>query len=347
MTLARLSIAGSPRDIGTRLGRWGADAVHRHLVHTASWRDVMARGQRPEAAAMRAQIQARFPAIWHELEGLAAGLGRPLDEVVLWHCRGDLGALGPDQCTTIQMRGAGGANWVAHNEDGDPGLAGACGIADIAPDGAPAFTSFVYPGSLPGHTFAVNQAGLVQAVNNLRCRDGGAGVPRMVLGRAVLSLAALDQAVALLQGADRAGGFHFTLGCRGDERLLGIEFSARRCSVIEIAGIQAHANHMIHPETRADPQLVTESSAARQHRADALCRTLPAAAVDTRRLHGLLADRADAALPIYRQDPADPDGENTHATAVFRIGATAVEWAVFDRPEGPPLHRSAETAAPA
>jgi hypothetical protein len=35
-------------------------------------------------------------------------------------------------------------------------------------------------------------------------------------------------------------------------------------------------------------------------------------------------------LPIYRTDPADSDVENTLASAVFRVGADKVEWAVYD-----------------
>jgi hypothetical protein len=33
----------------------------------------------------------------------------------------------------------------------------------------------------------------------------------------------------------------------------------------------------------------------------------------------MLHDKAPAGLPIYRDDPDDPDDENTLATALFRI----------------------------
>lgn len=45
---------------------------------------------------------------------------------------------------------------------------------------------------------------------------------------------------------------------------------------------------------------------------------------------GILWDAADQELPIYRTDPADSDVENTLASAVFRVGADKVEWAVYD-----------------
>ncbi|TGV68304.1 peptidase C45, partial [Mesorhizobium sp. M00.F.Ca.ET.158.01.1.1] len=49
---------------------------------------------------------------------------------------------------------------------------------------------------------------LVQTVNNTRPLAGGAGVPRMVLARAVLDAADLDAALALLESVTRAGAFH-------------------------------------------------------------------------------------------------------------------------------------------
>src|SRR3546814_9080312 len=53
---------------------------------------------------------------------------------------------------------------ITHNEDGDPGFAGHCGIGLFSPDNGPRFASFVYPASIPGHTFAVTQAGLAMTV---------------------------------------------------------------------------------------------------------------------------------------------------------------------------------------
>ena len=44
----------------------------------------------------------------------------------------------------------------------------------------------------------------------------------------------------------------------------------------------------------------------------------------------ILFDRGDAALPIHRSAPDDPDHENTLATAVFSIQADRVEWSVYD-----------------
>src|SRR5262249_18368682 len=138
----------------------------------------------PAAKAMSALVQQRHPQYWEELSGLAAGLEMPLEDVFLWNCRGDLWAMAPDGCTTVQLPGAHPV--FAHNEDGDPGFTGRCAIAEIAVSDGGRFASFVYPGSLPGHTFAANQYGMAMTVNNLRTLQVEPGLPRMIIARAML-----------------------------------------------------------------------------------------------------------------------------------------------------------------
>lgn len=320
--LAFIEAAGSPYDIGLKLGRFGAEAAQRHLIATHGWAAVMARRNDPLIARLREITEARLPAIWLELQGLAFGLGLPFDDVFLWNCRGEIRALTPDGCTTVQIPGA--TPVIAHNEDGDPGFRGSCAIAQIRPADGRAFISFVYPASIAGHTFAVTETGLVHTVNNIRPHDVGPGLPRMLLGRAVLDCATLDDALRLIETAPRAGAFHFTLAQRGDRRLASVEFTHKRCSAATIERAACHANHLVHEAMAGEGQLITGSSRARQRRGDGI--------VGANEMEPLavLWDTGDAALPIHRAQSDDPDHENTLATAVFHVGAEAVDWRVYD-----------------
>ena len=103
--LSYLTISGSPHEAGQALGRFGADAVHRHLLASRDWASVMQWRGSAQARAMASLVRERFPCVWAELEGLAAGLGLPFDDVFLWNCRGDLWAMAPDGCTTVQLPG--------------------------------------------------------------------------------------------------------------------------------------------------------------------------------------------------------------------------------------------------
>jgi hypothetical protein len=325
-TLNYLEAGGSPFETGRMLGRFGAEAMQEYARHSPAWATVMRHRGTPAAEAMASLVRARFPRIRDELQGLAAGLELPFEDVFLWNSRGDLWAMAPDGCTTVQEAGA--LRRITHNEDGDPAFAGHCAIAVCAVEGGASFASFVYPGSLPGHTFAVTEGGLAMTVNNLRCLEVRPGVPRMVLTRALLEATSQHEVCMLLASNERAGGFHLTVAHRAAPELLSVEFSSEACSVAKITGRKLHANHALHPLLSDLPQIVTGSSRHRQSRGDVLL-----ADGDPLRL---LADSGDASFPILRADPADSDGENTMATADIRIGPSCIEWQVYEHPAQPP-----------
>ncbi|GAB2887252.1 C45 family autoproteolytic acyltransferase/hydolase [Paralcaligenes ginsengisoli] len=325
--LSLIQLSGSPYDVGQSLGKFGAEAAHAHLVSSHAWQSVMAWKGTLQARAMSAMVREHFPSIWNELDGLAAGLELPLEEVVLWNCRGDVWAMAPDGCTTVQVPLARGPR-ITHNEDGDPAFAGHCAIAEIAIDQGSHFASFVYPASIPGHTFAVTETGLVMTVNNLRWRQVAVGVPRMVLTRAVLDQGSVPAALSLLRTIPRAGGFHLSLAQRGQPDLLSVEFSTMGVSSQPVQIPSLHANHAIHASMRDFPQIITKSSLCRQQSGDAMLDTVqdPLA---------ILADQRNADFPVYRNALDDSDGENTMATADMHVGADAVRWQVYERPGGP------------
>lgn len=258
---------------------------------------------------------------------MAEGLQAPVDEVFAWNCRGDLVRSTSDGCTTLAGRSAEGELIIAHNEDGFPQLREDCAIVSIIPDVGLAFTSFAYPGSLCGHTFAVNEKGIVNTVNNIRAVHRPDGMPRQILARASLNATTLEEAVTLLSATPRAGAFHHTLGQMGDSRLFSVEATGSGSSVLALSATSGHANHLIHPQLAAIEQIVTCSSGSRQRRLDAWLATNPP--LDGVTAKAMLSDQQDPLLPIYRLSPDDPDEENTLATAIFTLSATRVVWQVF------------------
>lgn len=336
-TLARLRIHGSPYEFGRMLGEFGAEAVHARLRPSPAWQALMRlRGSEP-VATMRDLTQQRLPAVWRELQGLAEGLALPLDEVFTWHCRGDLWARVPDGCTTVMLPGT-QQRRICHNEDGYPALAGCCAIAECRVADAPRFASFVYPGSLPGHAFAVTDAGLAVTVNNLRFIDAAPGVPRMLLMRALLGAADAAAALRLLADAPRAGGFHCTLADRRDDALLSVEFGCHACSVRRIESAAIHTNHTLHDGQRDLPQIITGSSGFRQIQGERLLAQAHHTG-DTLDPLALLADTSHPRYPLWRAAADDGDEENTLATADIRVRRDYIAWTVFpDRTRRTAIH---------
>lgn len=326
--LSYIKIAGSPHDAGLALGRFGADAVHQHLLGSSAWASVMKWRGSSRATAMADLVRERFPRVWAELKGLAVGLNLPFEDVFLWNARGDVWAMAPDGCTTVQIPGA-TARRLVHNEDGDPGFGGHCAIVECAIDGSLGFATFAYPGSLPGHTFAVANAGLAMTVNNLRLLHVAPGVPRMALTRALLDTPSLPAALALLRDTPRAGGFHLTLAHRASDELMSVEFGTDFCSVCALSSPALHANHATHPEVRDFPQIITGSSGHRQMRGNRLLADAASAMLDPL---SILADRGNVRFPIYRDDPTDSDDENTMATVDIIVCSERIEWQVYEHP---------------
>lgn len=334
--LSLIELSGSPFESGRKLGRFGAEAAHAYLVQSTPWASVMAWRNTEVAATLQALVTQHFPAIGQELAGLAAGLELPPDDVFLWNCRGDLWAMAPDGCTTVQWPMAAGPR-ITHNEDGDPGFAGYCGLGLFAPDDSPRFASFLYPASIPGHTFAVNEHGLAMTVNNLRSREVSVGVPRMVLTRALIGQLTIAAAEALLRSVPRAGGFHLSLAQPGHADLLSVEFNAHAVSVHAVKTPSVHANHALHGAMSEFPQVITQSSLHRQRRGNALLLTLPPEGDAKNEENSvdpldILADQANKAYPIFRDAADDSDDENTMATTDIHVGAHHTSWQVYERP---------------
>ncbi|UYO94069.1 C45 family autoproteolytic acyltransferase/hydolase [Pollutimonas sp. M17] len=323
--LKLIELSGSPFQIGQALGRFGAEAAHSYLIESPSWDSVMAWRGSAAAKAMADLTERYFPEVRQELLGLADGLQLPPDDVFLWNCRGDLWSMAPDGCTTVQLPLTGGPR-ITHNEDGDPGFHGHCGIGLFAPDNGPGFASFIYPASIPGHTFAVTQAGLAMTVNNLRSRQVAIGLPRMVLTRALLNQSSIQDALGVLRGMSRAGGFHLSLAQRGRTELYSVEFNAMGVSAQAVQRAALHANHVIHAGMAGFPQVVTESSRHRQQHGEMLLDGLHTDPL------AVLANQSDREFPIYRDAPRDSDNENTMATADIHVGPDRVDWQVYERP---------------
>lgn len=330
--LTQLNLSGNHFDVGVALGRFGQKAFHSYRQQSDIWQSLLNNKDQAQFLAMGRAVVQQHPDYWDELKGLAHGLGISEQEALLWHCRGDLATHTRDGCTTIQLPGE--PSIIAHNEDGDPAFRGACAVAQIAVQGRRAFTSFVYPGSLPGHTFAVTANGLAFTVNNLRGNHPGRGLPRMLAVRALLDQPTTSAALSYLKTGSFAGGFHLSMAQARHQGLFSIEFHANHCSVVEVQTPSAHANHMIHGPMQALAQQVTASSLSRQTRAEGLL--AQGESVDA--LSILWHDQGEE-NPIYRSAATDSDQENTLATVELMVGDQHVDWAIYDGQNTQPVYR--------
>ena len=336
MNLPQISVAGDSYEIGVGLGRQPGRGLGELLELVPRFRTLRAWIGSDRLAGLEAAGRAVFPKYIQTIEGIAEGASMPFEDVFLWNCRGGLpvaetGA-GTEGCTTISVPGSAGQPAViAHNEDGEREFDGHCFLVTIAPSDGAKFTSFCYPGLLPGHAFAVNEHGLVQTINHIRSHEMKAGIPRHLITRAVMDRHSLDDALAVLSRDDRASAFHHNLMQAGDDRLLSVEAPAGGCDVKRVTQPHVHANHLL--RFPGHGQTVSPSSEDRQRRADALL-----SEQRPREPLGILGDQEPDAWPICRKSKRGPDTGYTLATDVFETEDGRIAWRVHPSPEAPALN---------
>ena len=341
-----IDVAGDPYQVGRALGEAAAPAIRECVPKLARFQ-ALVRDWSASARLGKLLDAARgaFPQYLREIEGIADGAGAAFADIFLWNCRGDFPGGGDQQagedggCTTLMIPAHGQAPaLIAHNEDDQAELDGQCLVVNVQPDYGIGFTSFYSPGLLPGHTFGVNEVGLVQTINHIRPHDQKIGVPRHIITRAVLGCADLDAALALLRRPDRASGFHHNLGQAGggpgDAMLLSVEAPSSRCVVRPVDRAAVHTNHLVFSECADIPQEVTDSSSHRQRRGEAL---ISDGALDGRDASVLLGDDGDSDWPICRKRRGGADPGYTLASAVFELGRERVDWRVYAHPHEAPV----------
>ena len=133
-----------------------------------------------------------FPEYVLKLEGMARGLQVEYETLLIWNCLGDLplsddaiqeyAKHSPEGCTThLYPATKSSVAVIAHSEGGPPELDGHWCWLSVRKGNGSKFSTFHYPGMLPGHMFSVNSYELVQTTNNFRVDDLQSEIPPLML----------------------------------------------------------------------------------------------------------------------------------------------------------------------
>lgn len=344
-----IEAAGSPEDIGKQIGNAIADSFADAVLAEPEFMETEALfAGTPYLAYLADAANNTYPTYMRELNAMAAAIGLDPARLFLWNCRGDLrfppdtaqarlDALS-DGCTTLMAPGDydhGRPAVIAHNEDGSGAFMAHRYWVRVQPEGAPGFESFLYPGMLPGHSVAVNGAGLVQTINNIRAADLKPGIPRHFVCRAVLDEDSVPGAIGHLARRDRASGFHHAIGMIGEQSPLSVEAPASTTIIRTVQAPMGHANHLLDDSFDGIDQAITASSKYRQDTVDAYL----AGGGDPHTPEAILFQRSDAADAQHGESVLRRPGDGgddygcTLATAVFRIHEDHIAWTVHAGPD--------------
>ena len=325
--LEQIEATGSHFEVGLAIGKRFAQQIHQLFDnYRFLQRKVLPYHRTPEGQARyRAYLdlnRARYPDYLAELEGLAQGSGRPLEELFLANLRGEyqvylhtLRESHPEGCSDCSLL-TDEVALIGHNEDGPPEFRGNMYVVHARIESQPPFTALSYPGFLCGNAFGFNAEGICFSIDSLLPRDVRIGVGRYFTARSLLEARSLDDAIERVTVPGRALGMNCTIGSVHERRIVSVEVSPQRHHIREVRGCYFHANHYL--ELTDVAQIMGPSSRARVRRASQLLQDSPP--VDGAGVLAILGDQGDEQYPIYRT-ATPPDQNMTLYTALFDLDA--------------------------
>jgi isopenicillin-N N-acyltransferase-like protein len=261
MTLPLLHLRGSPYEQGCQHGEALRDRIAHNLALYFTRFAGEVRLDRSEVLARAARylsaIEARCPAYYAGMRGLAAGSGQSLAELAAINVRYEIlyyqfGANAmADGCTAFAVAPAASANGhllIGQNWDWIPGVQGAL-LHTVEPDGVETL-SFTEAGIFGGK-IGLNSAGVGLAVNGLTTTDDDwsrLSPPFHVRCYEILRARDLDSAVQVIAGAPRACSTNFLIA-QAPDRAVNVEAAPGSVRMLAAdGGCLVHTNHLLDPE---------------------------------------------------------------------------------------------------
>jgi len=256
----------------------------------------------PQAALQARQylpfIESAVPQYLAELQGLAEGSGVPFDDLLICNCFEELtGDLLFEKCTSVAFAPEHTQDQhtlLGHTEDWLPIDRAWQYVVRVRPDDEAPFIAAVYGGLLAN--VGLNGAGVAQCINSMYPTDARPGLPRVFVGRHVLTAPRLGVAIERALHPRRAAGYNHVLADEHGE-LYNLETTARQFDLLYgRPGYVAHANNYLSDRLRdledQPDQLV--GSHVRANRADHLARQLmPRGAVTRADVQRILSDHVN------------------------------------------------------
>jgi predicted choloylglycine hydrolase len=249
-----LEVSGTYREIGTAIGsRFGKNIGevirrrsdwHAHLVSVLE-----SPAGRNTSKQLLSLTRKHFPHVLEEIEGMADGAGLAFDHLWAMCIKSELAALEPDPpgCSTIFYRDPSQPSkaWLAHNEDGHSAYRDLMFLVNVTPPSGVRFVSMAYPGIVTGNGPSMNSRGVIQTTNYIGSTRSRIGIPRYVIGRAVLEARDAKEAIEIATTGPRAYPYHHNIASTPDGTYASVETTPDAFRVTKPEGTACHTNHLL------------------------------------------------------------------------------------------------------
>ncbi len=248
-----IRVSGSHREMGRQIG----EAMRQQVKHSIENARQLLSDAYPQleltwpGATIQARkylpfVQERYPQYVDEMQGIAEGSNVSFEDVVVLNAMEAVttDALHLTRCTSMAVneeRTADGHVLAAHNEDWIPEDEDDVYVVHASPNDEPPFLAMSYGGLLPNIGF--NVYGIAQLIDSVYPNDSRIGIPRIVVGRAVLAAKTPAGAIRRAIVPHRAAGYNHVLVHESGE-IYSVEVSARRFDILYAEdGYMVHTNH--------------------------------------------------------------------------------------------------------
>jgi len=286
-------------------------------------------------------IEEFSPAIYKELEGVAAGSGRPLEEIVMvsLHEERDTYSNLSRNCTTYAATGAAtgdGSTFLGQTWDITPDLCRSANpfLLKVEREAGPDFMAYTYPGMIAGA--GVNEAGIGVSFSSVPRLNFKPGVPSYVMIEGILRQGKIGDALSKVLQADRAGCFNFILA--DESEVYDIEGTPDDVEVFHTRSTFGHTNHYIAEKFRHEQDICevggrsSASSIVRHNRINRLLEE-NSGNIDKRLLMEILRDHVNFPQSICRHpEPVKKDEVGVISCGTWVIDTTNKEFWIAKGP---------------
>ncbi len=250
-----LEVKGSYQQIGYQIGHYFGKNIKNVIQRRSSWHANLLEVLRSKEGKQRSQeylqlSQKHFPHLLEEIKGIADGAGLHFDAVWALCIKSELLAFDrePTDCSTIFYSNEKN-KWLFHNEDGHQAYDGQMFVLKVQPPSGVNYLYFVYPGTITGNGPGFNKEGIFQTTNYISSTKSTIGIPRYILGRAVLEAKSIKEVIDVLTMEPRAYPYHHNIGSMNEGKYLSLETTPEKWEVKEPSGTYYHTNHLLFEKT--------------------------------------------------------------------------------------------------
>jgi isopenicillin-N N-acyltransferase-like protein len=311
--LPEIVAAGSPRDLGRQHGEQAHELIHETYLARMSRASV---GIGEAAVLTRAKaylpfVQRHTPELLDELDGLAAGSGMTLEQILFLQVATELELVAEDGCSVIGASGDGQDPFVAQNWDQPHDSLGLQVILRLRPDRGPEILMFARAGVI-GY-IGMNSYGVGLVNNQLYTLVRTFGLTSYFIMRKLLSFESVSAGLAWLREVPLGSAASYLLGDSSGD-LVNIELQGG--SFQPITGrVHTHTNHYKSAPGQAhdDGPRQLPDSLARLARLDSIF-----IGSGSGQTTAVLRDHDGQPTGICRHD-ARPGGLTTAASIILRL----------------------------